>query len=480
MNNLYVFAIGGTGARVLYSLTMLLASGVKIQAKKVIPIIIDTDDSCGNTTRLITLLRNYQSIYGSLSHIGKINAFDTEIGEMGFPSPYYMPLCPNSKVEFKNGIGLASMSAENQALMHMLYSDGNLDLNMKMGFQGNPNMGSVILNQFKNCTEFETFAKNFHDDDGIFIISSIFGGTGASGFPLLVKNLRSAAGVPNAHALQQSKIGAITVMPYFDLDKGKEIDSDTFIQKTKAALAYYEKNLSGEQTIGGQKVKDLQIHYYIGDGYRQPQPNNPGNAAQTNASHFVEFASALAIIDYAEEWQNLPLGSCDYKEFAVESDGSEAITLPYLSDSTREIIGKPLMEMTLAAKFIRDHFTSQDAKTQDWYQTYAKNARNNSFRNFTKDFLNWLEEMANKDRGTTFCPFTLDNKPNAVYEFVNGYKTKGMGYRYATKYNWDLADAVLNDTSRNDIAQSSKDADGQLVSIIMIAMQRLIEGKIKY
>ena len=43
MSKLYVFAIGGTGSRVLRSLTMLAAAGVDIQANEIVPVIIDPD-----------------------------------------------------------------------------------------------------------------------------------------------------------------------------------------------------------------------------------------------------------------------------------------------------------------------------------------------------------------------------------------------------------------------------------------------------
>ena len=45
MSKIYVFGIGGTGARVIRSLTMLLASGVKLgeNIDTVIPVIIDQD-----------------------------------------------------------------------------------------------------------------------------------------------------------------------------------------------------------------------------------------------------------------------------------------------------------------------------------------------------------------------------------------------------------------------------------------------------
>jgi len=44
MSKLYIFGIGGTGARVLKSLTMLLASGVECGVDTIVPIIIDRDN----------------------------------------------------------------------------------------------------------------------------------------------------------------------------------------------------------------------------------------------------------------------------------------------------------------------------------------------------------------------------------------------------------------------------------------------------
>lgn len=66
MSKLYVFAIGGSGSRVLRSLTMLLASGVESQSD-IIPMIIDPDTSNGDLERTVSLLRLYQSIHNDLS-----------------------------------------------------------------------------------------------------------------------------------------------------------------------------------------------------------------------------------------------------------------------------------------------------------------------------------------------------------------------------------------------------------------------------
>jgi len=56
-------------------------------------------------------------------------------------------------------------------------------------------------------------------EDAIFIINSIFGGTGAAGFPLLLKSLRHGARIPQAAQIRDALIGGITYLPYFNLEK---------------------------------------------------------------------------------------------------------------------------------------------------------------------------------------------------------------------------------------------------------------------
>ena len=58
MAKLFVFGIGGTGSRVIRSLVMLMAAGVKIQnCDKIVPIIIDPDTQNGDMNRTVELLK---------------------------------------------------------------------------------------------------------------------------------------------------------------------------------------------------------------------------------------------------------------------------------------------------------------------------------------------------------------------------------------------------------------------------------------
>ena len=62
-SKLFIFAIGGTGSRVVKALTMLLASGVELKnTSVVIPIIVDPHKANEDLKRTENLLQTYQRI----------------------------------------------------------------------------------------------------------------------------------------------------------------------------------------------------------------------------------------------------------------------------------------------------------------------------------------------------------------------------------------------------------------------------------
>lgn len=272
MSKIYIFGIGGTGSRVLRALAMFMAAGVKIKTDEIVPIIIDPDASNADLTRTVSLLNNYASIRKSLSFDNSnSNEFFKTAIERIVPN-YGLRIKDTEDKSFKQFISYGSMSKSNQALAKMLFSDKNLGASMDVGFKGNPNIGSVVLNQIIDTDDFRSFANSFNQGDKIFIISSIFGGTGASGFPLLIKSLRTGKDFPNNDLINNAQIGAITVLPYFKLKQSddSEIDSSTFISKTKSALAYYENNI-----IKNNAVDEL---YYLADNLSATYENFEGGS----------------------------------------------------------------------------------------------------------------------------------------------------------------------------------------------------------
>ena len=434
MSKIYVFGIGGTGARVIRSLTMLLASGVKLgeNIDTVIPVIIDQDRSNGDLTRTIALLKTYKSLHDQLKfgRNSKSEFFKTNIDDLN--TSFRMQVADVADKDFQSYIKYLNLDIRNKALVSLLFSKKNLEAHMDVGFKGNPNMGSVVLNNFSTEADNDlgSILESFQTGDKIFIISSIFGGTGAAGFPLLLKTLRQAQSsqLPSAALVANAPIGAITVLPYFGVqhDVDSEINMDSFMSKAKAALSYYRDNLNTD------------VLYYISDKLSRNYDNHEGDSAQRNNAHFVEMVAALSIVDFCKNNVQHD-GSKSFKEFGFNED-KPVVSIKTLADSTRALIEKPLISMFIFEKFYKEHLK----KTWDyaWAKDFSYADDDNEgkmdstvmshdfFVNLTK-FLKyfdneWLREMANNSRA--FKPFNLETSGENIFNSIDGYEPKKTGF----------------------------------------------------
>lgn len=451
MSKLYVFGIGGTGARVIRSLTMLLASGVKLgdNIDTIIPVLIDPDRSNGDLTRTVSLLKSYKSIHEYLK-FGKNSKslfFKNSIDDLN--TNFRLQVSDVADKDFQTYIKYLGLDIRNRALVSLLFSKRNLEAHMDVGFKGNPNMGSVVLNNFSADTSnnLGTVLSSFQSGDKIFIISSIFGGTGAAGFPLLLKTLRQAQNtdLPSAALVANAPVGAITVLPYFGVehDSESEINMDSFMSKAKAALSYYRDNLN------------IDALYYISDKLSNNYENHEGDSAQRNNAHFIELVSALSVIDFCLN-NTQHDGNISYKEFGFLNDATK-VSLKSLGDSTASLIVKPLISMFIFEKFYKEHLK------HTWNSAWAKEF---SFSDgadgseskmdesvMTKDFFvkltgflkcfenEWLREMANNNR--SFQPFNLETSGANIFNSIEGLEPKKTGWLgKLTGKNLDGYDAI--------------------------------------
>lgn len=485
---LFLFGIGGTGSRVVKSLVMMAASGVKMDASAIVPIIIDPDFANADLTRTIELLKTYSAIRSSLDFTAETENqfFKTDFQDI--LNGYRLKLRDTKNKKFRQFIQYDTLSKENRAFASMLFSEKNLDSDMEIGFKGNPNIGSVVLNQFTDSEDFIDFAAAFRPGDRIFIISSIFGGTGASGFPLILKNVRGIAGsLDNSDAIRKSPIGAITVMPYFAVkpDENSSINSSTFIGKTKAALHYYEKNVTGENS-------SVNVLYYIGDERNKQYENEEGGQTQRNNAHIVEFASALSIVDFLSIDDSNASMVCEldnngrvyapyprFKEFGISKDTSRVVFTD-LSRNTRDIVCIPLNQFVLTSKYYQEHIKS--ALTLPWAKengitaTFLKSTFATDFGKITNDYLEWLNEMGNNDRG--FKPFKTDITNNQLFSIVEDVKpSKVKGLVGFLKYGYDLFDAYMDDKHSSLPKCSSSQ---KLVELFYVVTKELVNKKFNF
>lgn len=380
MNNLYVFAIGGSGERVMRSFIMLLAAGVKMGANKVIPIFVDNDANSKALSRCKEIIKYYNSTSQTDGEIGigtvcqqygpkeRASFFQTKV-----ENPILLNVAGDQIGNLKNIIG-SNLSIENPVERNileerdLLFSNDDLDMSLTVGFVGNPNIGSIVLNALSfSDPKFGDILDNAGPGDGVMVIGSLFGGTGAAGFPLIVNNFkRSDASRPT--------IGGIAILPYFSfgtedqhseqekiIDTNKwDVNSDTFSTKTRAALMYY-----------ADYMKEMDYLYYVGDDNRSVYPHYVGGAKQDNPVHLVEFLAAMSIVDFSKRSNEQ---SIVYKQpvMGISMDKGGNPTICNVSSIRNDDVKKSLVKFQMMREFftnINDGFLMHGIENK---ASYAK------------------------------------------------------------------------------------------------------------
>ena len=425
-NRLFLFGIGGTGSRVVKSVAMLMASGIKLSNNfdTLVPILIDPDTANGDLNRTKDILRVYQSIRAKINKpneffgqdIKTVNELAQDVSDTR-PDYFQFNIKGTHDSKFKDYIGYNSLEENDRNFIDLLYSDKNLNSDLDIGFKGNPHMGSIVLNQFTRSEDFKKFAHAFAPGDAIFIVNSIFGGTGAAGFPLLLKTLRyKDLDLPNSIQIRNAPIGGTTFLPYFDIDKDddSEIDSDSFKEKAKMALNYYNRSI-----IQGRKLNAL---YFLGvDGATNIYENHEGKEEQKNNAHFLELAGALSVVDFCENIhshkveEGRVLQDTQIKEFGIERD-TNIITFNDLHANNDELLKNNLTRFRLFSLYLDnglDRAVGSAAWTQngviwpkrtlldkDFFKTASYK---NNLKKFLTYFDEWIEEL-DKNK-PSFSPF---------------------------------------------------------------------------
>ena len=501
MNNnierLFLFCIGGSGSRVLKSLVFLLASGVKFPVRQLVPIIVDPDKDSGEVESILKLLSYYQNIRSKID-INKSDFFNRDISQLSssigdnssnLSSSFRSDLVGSktSGETFRNFIDYDYLDYETKLFIKMLYDEEkNLDSDLTIGFKGNPNMGSVVLNKFQHSNDFKAFANALTSRDAVFVVSSIFGGTGASGFPLLVKNLRAPHEnyVGNSGTMKSVPLGAVSVLPYFKIESNNgPINSDTFVAKTKAALSFYGDDLDGINAL-----------YYIGDSLTKEYENNPGGLDQRNKAHMVELISALAIVDFAEK--DYSLMRCDsngkainpkYYEYGIQEDSNNKnqhkLDFYNLGNGTKKMIAEPLTRFYYMYQYLTQHF-SDVLKNRN--QPFIRGANGialdesllrsdfflSNLQPFCNLFFEWLSEISENQR--SLQPFKLETR--RLNEMVYNVKQAKLGFFSGSSWEYDDFNSELNVAEK---VTKGLTTEQKLITILSLATKSIFEKRIK-
>jgi hypothetical protein len=284
----YVIGIGGTGAKCIESLVHLAAAGLMPDSGELQVLFVDPDTANGSRARVEETIAHYEACKDQID-LGQTHLLQTTIKcfDPMLWTPFDMTN-PSLKQFFQYANFQDSAAGK---LFDVLYSKLEKESSLEDGFRGHPSIGSAVMAKSVDLNKDETwieFSKRIKNDDGdakVFLAGSIFGGTGASGFPTIAQIIRDELNV---------KLGGALILPYFKfiddgIDGQLKARSDEFLMNTQTALKHYHLL---DKTGVFDKV------YLFGDESRTDVKNALGGPEQKNAPHFIELYAALAAIDF--------------------------------------------------------------------------------------------------------------------------------------------------------------------------------------
>ena len=317
MAQLFVIGIGGTGMRCIEAFTHLCAMGM-FDKSDVHMLALDTDKDNGNFTRLKNLKEAYIKTKGvNKKQYALENTFFSANLHYYQYSPDYSKL---STFDALYQYGDAKFShPEKSAIADLLFTDGVKWFDLKHGYRAQTHLGSLLmfhsiiedvkLNDKGDLKKFiqELISASTSGKPKIFIMGSVFGGTGASSIPIIPKAIKEAASlISDATDIERNAhFGATLLTSYFsfplpnDNEKQKQkiiATSDKFALNSQAAMMFYEADDTVKQTY--------QKFYMMGTDTIDWKPGKimdktiTGGENQENDSHYIELLAAFAAYDF--------------------------------------------------------------------------------------------------------------------------------------------------------------------------------------
>ncbi len=421
------------------SITMLMAGGMSTNGYTVVPVILDPHLDLEEKKNLHSLLEAYEEIYkrsinNGNSTLNSLNGFfNSEICTINKLNGISNDTQQNvgSQEKFRSYINVANLDADNinNYLVDTLFSTNNLNNALSVGFKGNPNVGTVVLGDMVEGSDwFKSFKQQCEKDDRVFIISSIFGGTGASGYPLLEKKIRLAQNLPTVSNVM---MGAVTVLPYYGLKdptlSNSDIDSANFYTKTKSALAYYQGSVRSDYL------------YYVGEkSLKQVYEND--EKKQDDKANFIELVAASALFDYLKRERP------DRQQFltrAIEND-VESLDLLSLGNGYKDVVKSVADYMLLKAlieTLPKERFFPLETN-RGFNNDFYKDVSFQSLVKFTEMYYKWYGELAQNKRA--FAPLNYDDY-NQMSGWIKRYDLEAKDYSY---YELQMIKASNEDKSK--------------------------------
>ncbi len=337
----FCYCVGGTGARVAEAAAHLCAMNmITGDDKDITFFIVDKDQSCGGTEKAksmleaITNLADVDSDGNNKNALKRSNAFPRDQqkyyfcrSSLKFSEDWNftkaMGTLINEERGGKNATNLKSMITEDnlsdrddQIILNAFYSKEEQEQENEGGFYGHPSVGALTFKYMSKKGKWATeksrcdiaqpvtdyLNKNASSVANVFIIGSVFGGTGASVFPNLAAQIRNSVDKKITDSSEKLVISGVLLLPYFGVHNEKvedaKIDSNEFYSKTIVALEQYGRDKNMMRTEDNEKgyfdslyICGQQPLHYTGD-YAECGSN------QKNHFDLVDVVAARAMVEF--------------------------------------------------------------------------------------------------------------------------------------------------------------------------------------
>lgn len=347
----FVLGIGGTGMRCIESLIHLCAMGM-FDDTDIHLLALDTDKNNGNFSRLKELKEAYVNAKGTDS------ARRTSLQNTFFSANIkYYEFSPDyeQKSSFKLVFDYNGTRYKNPAeadLADLVLTENVESFNLRHGYRAQTHLGSMMMyhsiieaaksninNGLKSYLQ-ELITASQSGYPKVFILGSVFGGTGASSIPIIPQALSHAADIisqGSANILRSAYFSSTLLTAYFSFNAPSTGElqtqqviatSDKFALNSQVAMMFYNDDTTVRNTY--------QRFYMMGtDGMNwnpqaSKQDNNSGTITggsdQKNDSHYIELLAACAALDFYHTdekilRQNKEYGNTDYVYRAIDLSG---------------------------------------------------------------------------------------------------------------------------------------------------------------
>lgn len=347
----FVMGIGGTGMRCIESLIHLCAMGM-FDDTEIHLLALDTDKNNGNFARL----KDLKEAYVNAKCIDPANR--TPLNDSFFSANIkYYEFSPNYERKSTFGEvfdynGTQRNRPDEAALADLILTNNVETFNLRHGYRAQTHLGSMMMyhsiieaaksrtsNDLKDYLQALITSVN-SGKPRVFILGSVFGGTGASSIPIIPQAISEAANIISngtVNVIKDSFFSSTLLTAYFsfknpspeELKKHKVIaTSDKFALNSQVAMMFYNDDTTVRDTY--------QRFYMLGtDG----QTWNPmarkqesitetitGGGEQKNDSHYIELLAACAALDFLhidekKLEENKDANNADYVYRAIEENG---------------------------------------------------------------------------------------------------------------------------------------------------------------